>query len=105
MTLPERDLSVLADLNEVEYIEKPKRLYFSVDQGRQASCISAVQSGTDGLDGEGVLVAVIDSGVDYFHPDFRNADGTTRILTMWDQSAEAGKNKRNDPEDTWREEK
>lgn len=105
VTLPERDLSVLADLNEVEYIEKPKRLYFSVDQGRQASCISAVQSGTDGLDGEGVLVAVIDSGVDYFHPDFRNADGTTRILTMWDQSAEAGKNKRNDPEDTWREEK
>ena len=90
VTLPEQDLSLLANLSEVEYIEKPKRLYFSVDQGRQASCISAVQSGIDGLDGNGVLVAVIDSGVDYFHPDFRNADGTTRILMMWDQSAVTG---------------
>ena len=90
VTLPEQDLSLLANLSEVEYIEKPKRLYFSVDQGRQASCISAVQSGIDGLDGNGVLVAVIDSGVDYFHPDFRNTDGTTRILMMWDQSAVTG---------------
>lgn len=87
VTLPEQDVAVLAGLNEVEYIEKPKRLYFSVDQGRQASCISAIQSGSDGLDGTGILVAVIDSGVDYFHPDFRNADGTTRILSIWDQSA------------------
>lgn len=94
VTLPERDLSVLAGLSEVEYIEKPKRLYFSVDQGRQASCISAVQNGIDGLDGSGVLVAVIDSGVDYFHPDFRSADGTTRILAMWDQSAVTGEERK-----------
>lgn len=28
----------------------------------------------------------MDSGVDYFHPDFRNEDGSTRILRLWDQS-------------------
>ena len=24
--------------------------------------------------------------MDYFHPDFRNADGSSRILCLWDQS-------------------
>ena len=33
-----------------------------------------------------MLVAVIDSGIDYAHPDFRNEDGTTRIRELWDQS-------------------
>ena len=28
----------------------------------------------------------MDSGVDYFHPDFRNEDGSSRILALWDQS-------------------
>ena len=31
-------------------------------------------------------MAVIDSGIDYFHDDFRNEDGTTRILELWDQA-------------------
>ena len=30
-------------------------------------------------------MAVIDSGIDYFHPDFRNPDGTTRIGLLADQ--------------------
>lgn len=87
VTLSQRDLALLAALPEVEYIEKPKRLYFSVNQGRRASCMSALQIPSQGLFGQGVLVAVIDSGVDYFHPDFRNEDGSTRILALWDQSA------------------
>jgi len=38
-----------------------------------------------GLDGEGVIVATVDSGLDYRHPDFQNPDGTTRVKYMWDQ--------------------
>lgn len=90
VTLAEQDIELLAALSQVEYIEKPKRLYFAVEQGRRESCISAVQSGVGGLEGGGVLIAVIDSGVDYFHPDFRKQDGTTRILTLWDQSISGG---------------
>lgn len=37
------------------------------------------------LSGRGTLTAIIDSGIDYFHPDFRNTDGTTRIAALWDQ--------------------
>ncbi len=31
-------------------------------------------------------MAVLDSGIDYFHEDFRNRDGTTRIAALWDQT-------------------
>ncbi|HEX8385174.1 MAG TPA: hypothetical protein VF576_03265, partial [Rubricoccaceae bacterium] len=37
-----------------------------------------------GVVGAGVLVAILDRGIDYEHPDFRNADGTTRIRYIYD---------------------
>ena len=36
--------------------------------------------------GAGTVVAHIDWGVDFAHPDFRHADGRTRLLALWDQS-------------------
>lgn len=86
VTLPESLVDRLADMPEIEYVEKPKRLFFSVNQGRTASCLNSVQSPPFNLFGEEVLVAILDSGVDYAHPDFRNEDGTTRILDLWDQT-------------------
>ena len=69
LILPEQIVESVASLNEIEYMEKPKRLFFAVDNGKRASCISALQTGEtpEGqLTGQGVLVAVIDSGIDYF---------------------------------------
>lgn len=88
VTIPERMISEFALQPEIEYIEKPKRLFFSVNQGKTASCINPLQSGEKMLNGKGILVAVIDSGVDYFHPDFQNEDGSTRILNIWDQTGQ-----------------
>lgn len=70
----------------VEYVEKPKRLFFALDRSRTASCVNQVQSGLFDLWGEGVWVACIDSGIDYSHPDFLNPDGSSRILYLWDQT-------------------
>lgn len=89
--LGQEDIDLLAELPQVFYIEKPKQLFFSVETGRRSSCLSSVQEGAGALQGQGVLVAVIDSGVDYFHPDFREADGRTRIAALWDQSACEGR--------------
>lgn len=87
INLPESRIDELSSQVEIEYIEKPKRLYFSVNQGKAASCVSALQTAQYDLFGQGIIVAVLDSGVDYAHPDFRNEDGTTRILALWDQTA------------------
>lgn len=38
-----------------------------------------------GEDGAGVVVGVCDWGFDFTHPNFRNADGSTRIEALWDQ--------------------
>ena len=46
------------------------------------------QTGRYNLTGKGVLTAIIDTGIDYLHPDFRNPDGTTRIVELWDQDLE-----------------
>lgn len=90
LTVPQSRLGEVSRLPQVEYIEKPKRLYFSVGPAKAASCITYVQvegsSYTPYLTGRGCIVAVIDSGIDYFHSDFRNEDGTTRILELWDQT-------------------
>jgi subtilisin family serine protease len=40
--------------------------------------------------GAGVIVAVIDTGIDIFHDSFRDSQGKTRILELWDQSATTG---------------
>lgn len=86
VTIPETEIDAFSRRTQVEFVEKPKRLYFATAQGKQASCISSVQTGREGLSGEGILVGAADSGIDYFHPDFRNEDGTTRILKLWDQT-------------------
>ena len=91
LTVPESRMDQVSSMEQIEYIEKPKRLFFASNMARAASCLGTVQGNTgvisglpSGLTGRGVLVAVIDSGIDYFHQDFRNPDGTTRILMLWD---------------------
>ena len=93
LQLPETEVETVSLLPQVTYMEKPKGLYFAAANGRAASCIQPVQNGSRGrpsLTGKGVLIACIDSGVDYTHPDFRNPDGTTRILRLWDQTVPEG---------------
>ena len=87
LVVPESLIGWLAEIPEIEYIEKPKRLYFARTEGKRASCMTSVQRPPLGLTGRGVLVAMLDSGADYRHPEFRNPDGSTRIRALWDQTA------------------
>ncbi len=86
LNVPESAMDQVANAVEVEYVEKPKRMYFAVREGKQAACITPLQGAQYNLTGRGVIVAILDSGIDYSHPDFRNTDGSTRILALYDES-------------------
>ena len=94
LTVKREQLEELSRIPEIAYIEKPKRLFFELDTGRRASCIAPLQSTVmvgdtrQRLFGRGCIIAVLDSGIDYFHEDFRNEDGSSRILRIWDQTLE-----------------
>ena len=86
LLVPESLMDYVTGLPQITYLEKPKLLYFADAFVRSISCITPVQEGGMGLSGNGVLLACIDSGVDYAHPDFCAPDGTSRIAILWDQT-------------------
>ena len=86
LTVPEGMIETVSRLPQIEYVEKPKRLFFSMNQAKGAACINAVQEAPWRLTGRGVLVAVLDSGIDYYHEAFRDGSGKTRLAALWDQN-------------------
>lgn len=101
LTVPETLVEAVAGLPEIEYVEKPKRYYYSDKKEAPspnelqacvnpeigtASCILPVTLREPYLSGKGILIAVLDSGIDYSRQDFRKPDGSTRILYLWDQT-------------------
>ncbi len=87
--IPVDRLDQIADWDEVEYLEGPKPLHLKMDQARSFTNVDDVQAGTGlsrAYDGTGVIVGVIDSTLDWGHTDFDDADGNTRIYSLWDQT-------------------
>lgn len=78
-------LSELERVETIQYIELPKSLYISDASSNRAACVQTAQSSYD-VNGSGVLVGFIDTGIDYLHRAFRNDDGTTRIEYIYDLS-------------------
>lgn len=54
------------------------------------SGIQEVQGEPLNLTGKGTIIAFIDTGIDYTNPVFRNPDGSSRILAIWDQNIQDG---------------
>ena len=75
----------LARSKDIQYIELPKSLYFTDSRSNKAACIDRARS-EFGLEGQGIVIGFIDTGIDYTHPAFLNDDGTTRIEYIYDLS-------------------
>jgi len=86
LTVPEAFVEPVAELEQIEYVEKPKRYFYQWVSPVEGSCMEQTIYGERGLDGAGVLVAVLDSGISYKLQEFRKADGSTRIRFLWDQT-------------------
>ena len=74
LTVPEDLVDTVSRLPQIEYVEKPRRLFFSMADGKEVSCVLPVTKRQPFLSGKGILLAVIDSGIDYTNRNFRNAD-------------------------------
>ena len=94
LTIPESEIPALTRQPFLEFVEQPKRLFFADRAGLSASCIPAnrifynalpdVSEPPFTLTGKGVLIGIIDSGIDFTNADFRNPDGSTRIRALYD---------------------
>ncbi|HEY9668379.1 MAG TPA: hypothetical protein V6C91_16340, partial [Coleofasciculaceae cyanobacterium] len=62
-------------------------LQFSVYEigATQGQLSTALPAGTPPVNGAGVIVGVVDYDLDFMHDNFRNLDGTTRVMYLWDQ--------------------
>lgn len=86
LTVPEALVDMVSDTPEIEYVEKPKRFYYGQTFPAGTSCFPPVTMRTPFLNGKGVLLAVLDSGITWDLEVFRKADGSTRIRYLWDQT-------------------
>ena len=90
LTVPGGLVEEIAGLEQIEYVEKPKAFYTQqIDPGRD-SCLQELPGRGLSLSGKGVVIAILDSGIDYRLQEFRQEDGGTRIRYLWDQTAVPG---------------
>ena len=87
ITIERQKISALRAYPEIIGIELPKSVFISSEL-TSVCAVEVKAPGGFGLNGGGVIVGIIDSGIDYTHPAFINADSGTRIISIWDQTAE-----------------
>lgn len=84
------DLPAISVLDSVVKIEISRPLYPELNVSVPSIKANNLHSAATPFKGAGVIVGVIDTGIDYTHECFRNADGTSRILFIWDQKPPDG---------------
>lgn len=91
LTVPQELVDEVSDLEQIEYLEMPKRFFYSMDLSRNlrildGECFAPITFGEPYLTGRGVLILVADSGIDWKRREFRDGQGNTRIRYLWDQT-------------------
>ena len=85
-TIEIENLEKIAALENVVFVQGGRRqrpeLKVSVPEMR----VNRVWTAPLSLQGEGVIVGIVDSGIDIFHQAFRNSNGSTRILSIFDMT-------------------
>jgi subtilisin family serine protease len=87
--IPLEKLETLALLQDVEAIEASYRLYNCMDVSVPECGGTRVRTEL-GYDGNGVIVGLLDTGIDPYHPDFLDATNKTRVQYIWDQWSQTG---------------
>ncbi len=87
----EKDLIEPLSFGRYSYNSIPKCFSLLDTEAMEQAGILQIQNyPTLNLQGTGVMIGFIDTGIDYQNPIFRNLDGSTRIAGIWDQSVQSG---------------
>lgn len=88
--IAKQQIGNLSNHPNVIYLSLPKRMAY-IDIGLNQVCATNLSTPTGPffVTGENVLLSVIDTGINYRHPDFINEQGETRIQYIWDQTIES----------------
>lgn len=87
--LPVDVLPEVASLRNVTYIHAARKAELAapaLDISARATGANQVWESNPTYTGKDVVVGIIDSGIDWAHEDFKNPDGSSRILWIWDQT-------------------
>lgn len=77
-------------IHQFGYSSMPALFGLTSEQSLEASGVQRLRRlPAFNLRGQGVLVAMIDTGIDYTNPVFRNEDGTSKIVALWDQTIDS----------------
>jgi subtilisin family serine protease len=79
-------LAAFASLDAVRSVRGTPRVSLALDKSVPSINVPAVWTGNTSYKGRGVIVGIVDSGIDIAHKNFRKANGGTRILRLWDQT-------------------
>jgi subtilisin family serine protease len=97
-SIPTVQLEALAAIEHVRRIEGARAQQPDLDESVPEINAGPGHAPASEFTGSGVVLGVIDSGFDYRHNVFRKADGTTRILALWDQRLDAAEEGGDPPE-------
>ncbi len=92
-TIDPQSLAQIAESEAVEYIESGRPASFMNDIAELETNIAEVHDGLDlpsAYTGRDVLIGIIDTGIDYEHPDFLDENGNSRIISVWNQNRAIG---------------
>lgn len=83
-------IAELVQQENVRWVEIAKYLAPCLDVSRVSTEVVDVNFGNPSYRGKGVIVGIFDSGIDWKHEDFIDAQGKSRILLLWDMTDNGG---------------
>jgi subtilisin family serine protease len=87
----ERLSDLLRDIKSIQFLDPIVPFTLTqVSPIEAANIIQFSQGGVFDLRGSGVIVGIIDTGIDYLNREFTTEDGRTRIDRIWDQTIDTG---------------
>lgn len=91
VSLPIAKINEIAALDDVNYIQAAPKVRLTMDKARADANVDQCHTATTGMEaytGKGVVVGLVDTGMQYTHIDYQNSEGTEcRIRRVWNQSA------------------